>query len=242
VIDQTSGMLARVETSQGVVSLNNGPRVIQGHSELTGLSTTQKPESVVVNATYTGALSHVQWQVQADGWIKLSYAYDLEGAHDLMGVQFSYPEENMKAMTWLGKGPYRVYKNRVKGGRFNVWHNAYKDHQPGVTWDFPEFRGYYQDWHWVTFDTAQGQITLVNETDDLYLGVYRPNDGPDPRHTALRVPNTQLALLHGIPAIGTKFLKANALGPQSQTNQAHGTYQGTVYIKVQSRESLTPKP
>ena len=242
VIDETTGMLASVKTSQGVVSLCDGPRMIQGHSELKGLSTTQKSDSVVVNATFAGALSHVQWQVQADGWIKLSYTYDLEGEQNIMGVQFSYPEENMQAMTWLGKGPYRVYKNRIKGGRFDVWHNVYNDHQPGVTWDFPEFRGYYQDWHWVTFDTSQGRITLVNETNDLYLGVYTPKDGPDPRHTALGVPDTQLALLHGIPAIGTKFLKANALGPQSQTNQAKGTYQGTVHIKVQSGPSLPPTP
>ncbi|MCF7976393.1 MAG: glycoside hydrolase family 2 [Phycisphaerae bacterium] len=242
MIDETTGMLAGIKTSQGPLSLDQGPRVIQGDSELKGLSTTQQAEAVVINATYSGALSHVQWQIQANGWIKLSYEYHLQGEHAVMGVQFNYPEKNMKAMTWLGQGPYRVYKNRLKGGQLNVWHNDYKDHQPGVTWDFPEFRGYYRDWYWVTFDTTEGRITLVNDTDDLHLGVYRPKDGPDPKNTALRTPDTQLALLHGIPAIGTKFLKAEALGPQGQANQAQGTYKGTVYIRVQSPESGVLSP
>jgi len=241
LISEATGLLAGIKTSQGVVTLDHGPRVIQGHSELAGLSTTQQADSVVVNATYTGALSHVQWHIQSNGWIKLSYEYNLKGEQAVMGVQFDYPEQNMKAMTWLGQGPFRVYKNRLKGGQLDVWRNTYKDHQPGVTWDFPEFRGYYQDWYWVTFETTQGQITLVNESEDLYLGVYTPKDGADPKNTALKVPQTQLALLHGIPAIGTKFQKPQALGPQGQKHQAKGPYKGTVYIRIESPTLAGPQ-
>lgn len=233
LIDKTTGMLAGIKTDRGSVSLTQGPRVIQGQSELRGLSTTHQADAVTINATYAGPLTHVQWHIQGNGWIKLSYEYAMTGEHAIMGVQFDYPEQNMRAMTWLGQGPFRVYKNRLKGGRFNVWHNPYKDHQPGLTWDFPEFRGYYQDWHWVAFDTTEGKITLVNDTDDLYLGVYRPKDGPAPKNTILDVPDTELALLHGIPAIGTKFQKPQALGPQGQKNKASGSYKGTVFLRVE---------
>ena len=95
---------------------------------------------------------------------------------------------------------------------------------------FPEFKGYYRDWRWVVFETEEADITMVNGTADVFLGVYRPNDGPDPRRTKLDVPQTGIALLHGIPAIGTKFQKPEALGPEGQKNNVSGTYRGTVWF------------
>jgi len=71
---------------------------------------------------------------------------------------------------------------------------------------------------------------MVNETPELFLGVYRPSDGPAPANTKLNVPDTGIALLHGIPAIGTKIDKPEVLGPQSQKNQASGVYRGAVWF------------
>jgi hypothetical protein len=112
----------------------------------------------------------------------------------------------------------------------DVWGNRYKNDVPGVTWDFPEFKGYYKDWRWVVFTTEDGTITMVSETPELFLGVYRPNDGSAPVNTKLNVPDTGIALLHGIPTIGTKFNKAEALGPMSRKNQASGVYRGAVWF------------
>jgi hypothetical protein len=154
----------------------------------------------------------------------------LEGQFDLFGVGFEYPESRMRAMRFLGAGPFRVWKNRLKGGLLDIWSNKYKNDIPGVTWDFPEFKGYYKDWRWVVFTTDEGEITIVNETPELFLGVYRPNDGPAPANTKLNVPDTGIALLHGIPAIGTKFNKPEVLGPESQKNQASGSYRGSVWF------------
>ena len=190
----------------------------------------QDGNNVVIDVAYDGNLKSARWTVCPSGWIRLEYEYELEGQFSLFGVNFDYPESKMKSMRWLGRGPYRVWKNRMKGGRLDVWSNAYKDHAPGLTWDFPEFRGYYRDWRWVVFETDEGAITIVNETDDLFLGVYRPQDGPDPRNTKLDAQPTGIALLHGIPAIGTKFQKPERLGPQGRKNQAAGTYRGSVWF------------
>jgi hypothetical protein len=54
--------------------------------------------------------------------------------------------------------------------------------------------------------------------------------GPAPANTKLSVPQTGIAFLHGIPAIGTKFDKSETLGPESQKNTASGTYRGTVWF------------
>jgi hypothetical protein len=168
--------------------------------------------------------------------VQLDYEYTLEGDHDLFGVSFDYPESKMRSMRLLAEGPFRVWKNRLKGGLFDVWSNNYKNDTPGVTWDFPEFKGYYSNWRWVVFTTDEGEITMVNETPELFLGVYRPNDGPAPANTKLNVPDTGIALLHGIPAIGTKFNKPEVLGPESRKNQASGTYRGTVWFHFRAKE------
>ncbi|MHC4596876.1 MAG: beta-galactosidase small subunit-related protein [Planctomycetota bacterium] len=181
---------------------------------------------VFVRVEYEGGLNYAKWKVYPSGWVRLNYQYELEGQFDLMGITFDYPEDKMLGMKWIGRGPYRVWKNRTKGGRLDVWKNTYKDHIPGVTWDFPEFRGYYADWHWAVFETEQGKITLLNGAEDCFLGVYRPQNGPDPRNTKLELPSTGISLLDGIPAIGTKFQKAEHLGPEGQKNIAAGKYKG----------------
>ncbi len=97
-----------------------------------------------------------------------------------------------------------------------------------MTWDFPEFRGYYGDWQWAVFETQEGRISLLNGSKDVYLGVYTPENGPDPARTRLNLPVTGISMLHGIPAIGTKFKKADEFGPESRMNEASGAYKGRV--------------
>ena len=231
--DTETGWLSKVQNQGRMISLSQGPRLINSQDSCREVTVRQSDNGVTVIAEYEGNLKKVQWDIYSNGWVKLGYRYALDGEYDLFGVQFDYPEEKMKAMRRLGDGPYRVYKNRLKGGRLSVWENKYKDHSPGVTWDFPEFRGYYANWIWTVLETTEGTITLVNASDDLYLGLYRPKDGAEPAKTKLDVPNTGLALLHGIPAIGTKFKKAAQLGPQSQKNIASGFYEGVVYLKFE---------
>jgi hypothetical protein len=194
-------------------------------------STDPNGNPYIIDVNYSeGDMKHIRWTVYPSGWVRLEYEYSLEGQFDMFGISFDYPEEQMRSMRFLGEGSYRVWKNRLKGGTLDVWSNKYKNDVPGVTWDFPEFKGYYKDWRWVVFGTEQGEITIVNETPDLFLGVYTPNDGPAPANTKLNVPQTGIALLHGIPAIGTKFDKPETLGPESQKNTASGTYRGKVWF------------
>jgi len=226
--DKKTGELAKVEKDGRQISFGNGPRPVVGDSKLVELKHSRKGDNVFVEATYEGALDYAKWKIYPSGWIRLDYQYELEGRFDLMGVTFDYPESKMAGMKWVGRGPYRVWKNRTKGGRLDIWSNAYKDDTPGRTWDFPEFKGYYRDWDWVVFETQEGKIALLNGTQASFLGVYTPKDGPDPALTKLNVPATGISLLHGIPAVGTKFTKAADLGPESQTNEASGKYKGTV--------------
>jgi hypothetical protein len=40
--------------------------------------------------------------------VKLDYTYAYDGPVDLLGVNFDFPESDMKGITWLGYGPYHV--------------------------------------------------------------------------------------------------------------------------------------
>ena len=223
-----TGELAKVEKDGRSISVGKGPRPIVGDSKLADLNHWRQKDNIFIEAKYEGSLDYAKWKIYPSGWVRLDYQYELDGQFDLMGITFDYPENKMVKMKWVGKGPYRVWKNRTKGGRLDLWSNDYKNHTPGKTWDYPEFRGYYRDWHWVTFETKEGKITLLNGTEDAFLGVYGPKDGPDPRRTSIDVPKAGISLLHGIPAIGTKFNKAQDLGPESQKNEASGKYKGSV--------------
>ena len=111
---------------------------------------------MLVEANYDGAFKQASWRISPDGRVKLNYTYAYDGAVDLLGVNFDFPEADMKGITWLGYGPYHVWQNRLQGTRLDVWHNAYNNTVPSVIYSFnPEFKGYFRDWRWATFDTAK---------------------------------------------------------------------------------------
>ena len=134
----------------------------------------------------------------------------------------------MRGVRWLGRGPYRVWQNRLHGTRLDVWENRSHDTTPGESWDYPEFQGYFRGWRWAVFDTLGGKVTVLNETDDSYLGVYKPKDGRD---GLLDFPETGIAFLDVIPAMRNKSHPPSELGPQSKQKQVSGTRRGAVSFR-----------
>ena len=162
----------------------------------------------------------VKWRLQSNGWLRVDFEYTMEGDHDFLGVSFDYPEEKVKGMRWLGRGPYRVWKNRRQGMIFNVWTKPYNDTRTGVSWLYPEFKGYHAGMYWAVLDTTEGPITMLTPDQDLFLRVFTPSNGPDPKYATAPFPPGNLSFLHGIPPIGTKFHPATELGPQGEPNHA----------------------
>lgn len=232
-----SGTLIHVERKGRVIPFGHGPRLVCWASDLADATVEpvvthyQQDNSHVVDVRNAHEFDSIRWTVYGNGWIRLDYQYELFGEQHFMGITFDYPEENVKGMKWLGKGPYRVWKNRLKGTTFNVWSNDYNDTTPGISWDYPEFKGYYADLHWVVFDTTDGPITAVTDSPDIFLRVYTQKDGPEPRDTVMKFPEGDISFLHAIPAIGTKFNKAEEYGPESQPTNAAGKYAGTIYLR-----------
>lgn len=165
------------------------------------------------------------WQVQPDGRIRLAYDYTVDGDFDLLGIALAYPEADVRSKRWLGRGPYRVYRNRLEGGVLQVHELEYNDPVPGRDFIYPEFKGYFRDWFWIALETTDGPITIENDSGVPYLGVFQPRDGDPPMQA---FPETGIAFLEVIPAIGTKFDPPDVLGPQSQTPHVSGVKTGVV--------------
>jgi hypothetical protein len=242
--DQSSGFLCQVRRGGTIIPLGRGPRFIayshhhEGHRTITyddvagtntlaGMTARPDGDDLVVEATYKGAFKQAIWRIFHDGKVRLNYAYACDGPVDLLGVDFDFPETDMKGITWLGYGPYHVWQNRLQGTRLDVWQNAYNNTVPSVVYSFdPEFKGYFRGWRWATFDTKAGKFTVSTAAAESYLGIYHPNDGPD--GPLLALPPTGLAFLEVIPAMRTKFLTQGRMGPQSAQRIVAGEHKGEV--------------
>lgn len=232
--DLNTGGLRSARSGSHHIPFGDGPVLqISGRETSSGkpeIILEEKPSSLEIMVKNHPDFSRLEWSVYGSGWLKLKYGYDHDGPVDYMGISFNYPEIRMNGMSWLGRGPFRVWKNRLKGGTLDVWNNTYNSFQANTAWNYPEFPGYYADFSWASFKTDDGPITIATDTPDLFLRVYRQEDGEDPRHTAMKWPGGDISLLHAIPAIGTKFLKAEDLGPQGRRFPAEGSYSGTLWF------------
>ena len=250
--DKTSGLLAALSRAGQKLPLGAGPRFLAQElasrgtsrvgtptafhdlaaaSTLTGLKSQADRSGAVVEASYTGPLQKVTWHISPGGEVRLDYTYSFDGTVDIMGVNFDCDESAVKGVTYLGWGPYRSWQNRIEGTTFDVWHTAHNDTVPGVSWNYPEFQGYFRGVRWATLDTTAGPITISSnaaDPDKGYLGLFTPHDAPAKDGPLMKLPETGIAFLDVIPAMRDKFKVQSQIGPQSAPQTVSGTHEGHV--------------
>ena len=173
----------------------------------------------VLTANYRhGSLNKATWLFHHNGDVSLNVDYYFNGVVDLMGICFDYPEQQVKSKTWVGKGPYRVWQNRMEGPQYGLWQNDYNDPIPGETFEYPEFKGYFADVTWMQIETGEGKIGIMNPSD--YIGVYTPRDGRD--HILYTLPETGISILKAIPAVRNKVNTTDLNGPSAQPYWSKG--------------------
>ncbi|MFD4789942.1 glycoside hydrolase family 2 TIM barrel-domain containing protein [Streptomyces sp. NPDC058459] len=230
-IARASGRLSAVTRNGTTISLTNGPALAAGTGTLTSLTHAQDGAAHTVTAAYSGDLRSTRWRLDANGWLRLDYVYSLTGTHDFLGVNFDYPESEVTGVTWLGRGPYRVWKNRLRGVATDVWTKDHNDTATGRTgFVYPEFKGYHSDFYWASLHTTEGTITVASAQENVFLRLFTPTQPADAQYAAAPFPGGDLSFLDGIPAIGNKFHPATSVGPAGQPNNATGTYQRTLYF------------
>ena len=200
--------------------------------KFTGFDVKEEGDCLKVTANYTlGCFDKAEWSIMNDGTLTLDYKYNFSGVTDLMGVMFDYPEEKVKSKQWVGDGPYRVWQNRLHGAVLGLWNNEYNDPIPGESFDYPEFKGYFANVQWMTLNTEEGKITIINHTPDNYVGVYQPRDGRD--ELLYTLPKTGISMMKVIPPVRNKVNTTDLIGPSSQAFWADGVYGGKISLRFE---------
>ncbi len=184
----------------------------------------------------SGPIPQATWTMLSSGWLKLEYTCDPAAQTNLVGVAFNYPEEKMLKKTWLGDGPYHVWRNRLKGGTFGLWETAFNTTETGFKdWVYPEFAGYFAHVRWLRLTTTEGVITLMIPDENTFVRVGTPEFPPEKLagKTVVKFPPGNIAVVRDIPPMGNKFHNANQTGPQATTPLATEPYHGTVYLRFE---------
>jgi len=237
VLNKKTGLLVTTKntTNDYVLSFNNGPILVQGSGNVVSSKQYKEGNNHVVEFTYDGNMQYTKWVMQPNGWVALDYAYNLKGSYTYAGISFNYPENFVLGAKWLGKGPYRQWKNRLQGTPINVWENLYNNTQTGYSpMVYPEFKGYYGEIHWMELSTVEGKMYVASADTGLYVRLFDfyalTGVRPHPE-----LPKGNISFLDCIPPIGTKLavtISANtrALGPQSEPTSLDGTQKRTLYF------------
>ena len=222
------GILAGVRASKVEIHITKGPVFNPDTMVLRSLQHYDNDGSHHVVASFEKDC-RLEWIMHPGGlldmvlsyWPAGDFPHHRGGTIPFTGASFTYPEEDIKSVKYLGNGPYRVWKNRRKGVSFNVWEKPYNNTITGHSgFQYPEFKGYYSNLYWaVITDRKDHRFTVYSKTDDLFLRLLTPEEAPDPAHTTLEHPPGDLSFMLGIPSIGTKFATADQLGPQSRGYQ-----------------------
>jgi hypothetical protein len=184
----------------------------------------------------SGPISQAKWTMLDSGWLKLEYSVDPEAQTNVVGVAFNYPEEKMLKKTWLGDGPYRVWRNRLKGQTLGVWETAYNTTETGYKdWVYPEFAGYFANVRWMKLATTEGTFTMMIPDEKTFVRVGTPRFPPAKLSgkTWVNFPPGNIAVVRDIPPMGTKFHTAAQTGPQATTPLVTAPYQSTVYLRFE---------
>ncbi|GAB3947308.1 glycoside hydrolase family 2 [Spirosoma harenae] len=219
--NKRNGALHQVANSAGVIPLTNGPILQEAVTNFKNFTHHTDGKALIIESTFDRktAYNTLQWTIYPSGWVKMRVRYFPDAYFTFMnGVNFSFPETEMKAVTWRGKGPYRVWKNRMKGGTLGVWHKAYNNTETGEQpLVYPEFKGYHANLYWCRFETSSQPFTVATENEDVFFRLFTPAWKTDQWHNYEPIfPSGDLSFMQGISSIGTKTQRAETTGPMGQ--------------------------
>jgi len=232
--DKESGFLKKVFNGKHWISIRGGTTTSDNKLYIDSLHYFKLDGQLIIQVKYKGDPLHARWIFESGKMAKLDYDYKTKDTADFSGIGFNYPEEKITGMQWMGKGPYRVWKNRLKGQQFGVWEKKYNNTVTGENWDYPEFKGWHASLYWVRLKNTESDFTIYSDQPGVYLQMLRPQKPKAAfnMNTSPPFPETNLGFMREISPIGTKFQAASLMGPESETNVhvEKTVYNGSLYF------------
>jgi len=240
------GSMTDVRSSHGdKLSFGGAPLLVSGNAKFLSLKHFKETDGYTVELLYEGDMKYARWKMFNGGWLRLEYEYSINGTYPFAGISFSYPENYVLGAKWLGKGPYRVWKNRLQGVTDNVWQNMNNNTQTGsAPWIFPEFKGYYAGISWMEMNTVEGKFLVASQDSGLYVRLF-DFYGLSGVKPAPVLPAGNISFLDVIPPIGTKLAlnisyNTAALGPQSELTAITTPVKRSLYFYFGLQQSRAP--
>lgn len=232
--DASTGMINKITSGDKEIPFKDGPVAV-------GMKMRYEPSlSYIRNdgngamfcAKYKGAADSIVWRLTDNGLlymdaILLNRASGGGGFDDAfmdtevynLGLTFSYPEAECKGMRWMGRGPYRVWKNRVPGTNYGIWQKDYNNTITGETFEnliYPEFKGYHANMYWATLESDNTPFTVYSRNDGIFYHIFTPEEPVGRKKRTMPVfPEGDISFLLDIPAIAS-FKPIKQQGPNSQ--------------------------
>lgn len=232
--DTTTGYITRVVSNGRHISLSNGPAPVGMVASVKSTQVRLDGDTAVFAVKYNGNIDSIVWRMSPDGLLDMSLlmlnrsrlggGLDDAATYDNitnLGITFSYPENVVTGMRWLGGGPYRVWKNRLRGANMGLWEKAYNNTITGESYEnlvYPEFKGYHSNLYWATVQNKESDFTVYATSDGVYLRMLTPEEPHERQGTTLTMPafpDGDLSFLLEIPAIRS-FKPISQHGPKSQ--------------------------
>jgi Glycosyl hydrolases family 2, TIM barrel domain/Glycosyl hydrolases family 2, sugar binding domain/Glycosyl hydrolases family 2/Beta galactosidase small chain len=217
--DKTTGLLQQAKNEKGIIPFSNGPVLQEGENNFKNFTTKMEDGNLVISSKFDKKESWntLQWTIYPSGWLKMEVKY-FPSAYftTFVGLNFSYPETEIKTVEYKGSGPCRVWKNRMKGTQFGIWKKDYNNSATGeAPWQYPEFKGYYSNMYWCEFIGKQQSFKVVTDREDVFLRLFTPKKSKDTEYDNMNptFPNGDISFMNGISAIGTKTQKPETTGP-----------------------------
>lgn len=223
-IHRRTGLLVEVKNQKGQrIPFGNGPVIEEGSNNFGSFTVTREQDRLIIRSSFDKKTNYntLEWIIYASGIIRMTVNY-FPAAYftSLAGVNFSYPEQRIRSITYQGDGPYRVWKNRMKGNQFGVWTKEYNSTETGeAPWIYPEFKGYYSNMYWCTIKGDDHAFMVTTPTEGLFLRLLTPAWKTDQWHNYEPVfPSGDISFMQGISSIGTKTQRNETTGPMGQKN------------------------
>lgn len=217
--NKNTGLLTEVKNAKGIIPFANGPVLQEGENNFKGFSYKLEGQNLVISSTFDKkeSFNTLEWTIYPSGWVKMQVKY-FPSAYftTFVGLNFSYPESQLKSVSYKGSGPYRVWKNRMKGNQFGIWNKDYNNSATGeAPWEYPEFKGYYANLYWCEFVGTAQRFKVVTDQEDIFLRLFTPKKSKDTEYDNISpaFPNGDISFMNGISAIGTKTQKPETTGP-----------------------------
>ncbi|WP_111708198.1 glycoside hydrolase family 2 protein [Lutibacter citreus] len=247
--DEETGLLQEVIKEGRVIPLKDGPIIIGQKGKLESVKVVTSKEKIEVIALYEKKHKYhdwdndeynqdfIKWTVHQNGLLDLKV--EMKGKRkvtECIGLSFSFPEEEVNGMKWLGDGPYRVWRNRMKGTKFQVWENDYNNTITGESgFVYPEFKGFFSSLNWVKVKGNNNNgFTVYCHSDHTFLRMLTPEQPLNAQKgaTVKDFPVGDISFVKNIPAIGTKFQEPYKLGPQSNPEHLFGNDDEMIVIEL----------